>query len=102
MAQLKIIWTAFAKQQRDEIFHFWNIRNKSTLYSKKLRLLIKSRTNQLKDHPYSGKKIFATSYRILIFKNYSLVYFVDKEKVYIVAFWENHQDYEKLQNILGL
>jgi len=57
MAQLKIIWTAFTKQQRDEIFHFWNIRNKSTLYSKKLRLLIKNRTNQLKDHPYSGKKI---------------------------------------------
>jgi len=31
-----------------------------------------------------------------------LAYFVDKEKVYIVAFWENQQDPAKLQNILGL
>lgn len=60
MAQLKIIWTVFAKQQRDEIFHFWNIRNKSTFYSKKLRLLIKSRTNQLKDQPFQEKKYLQT------------------------------------------
>ena len=48
MAKIKIEWSHFAKQQRDEIFIYWNNRNKSTVYSKKLKSIIKEKTNQLK------------------------------------------------------
>ncbi|SFC17013.1 ParE toxin of type II toxin-antitoxin system, parDE [Kaistella jeonii] len=95
-------WTHFAKQQRDEILLFWNNRNKNTSYSKKLKIEIKQRTEQLKTCPFSGKKTFNNETRILTLKNYSLIYLVHGEIIYIISFWENHQNPEKLPNILGL
>ena len=102
MAQLKIEWTHFAKQQRDDIFEYWNNRNKSKTYSKKLRIIIKEKTNQLKIYPLLGKKIIDKNTRMLVFKNYSLVYHYEKEIISIISFWENQQNPEKLENILGL
>ncbi|VXB18129.1 MULTISPECIES: type II toxin-antitoxin system RelE/ParE family toxin [Chryseobacterium] len=102
MAKIIIEWSHFAKQQRDEIFEYWNNRNKSTNYSKKLRNIIKDKTNQLKIYPFTGKKLFSENIRTLVFKNYSLVYNIEKDTVFIVAFWENHQNPEKLENIFGL
>ncbi|KAF0235826.1 MAG: hypothetical protein FD181_3213 [Prolixibacteraceae bacterium] len=43
MDVLKIVWTATALQQRNFIFHYWNERNKSNLYSKKLNSSLKQR-----------------------------------------------------------
>lgn len=102
MAKLKIEWTHFAKQQRDDVFEYWNNRNKSKFYSKKLRIIIKKKTNQLKNQPYLGKEIIDKNTRMLVFKNHSLVYHFEKETISIISFWENHQNPEKLENILGL
>lgn len=102
MAKMKVKWTFFAKQQRDEIFDYWNKRNKSKSYSKKLLHIIRQRTNQLKIFPFTGKKMPVENVRILIFKNYSLVYYIEDDIISIISFWENHQDPEKLNQILGL
>ncbi|WHF52335.1 type II toxin-antitoxin system RelE/ParE family toxin [Chryseobacterium gotjawalense] len=102
MAKLTVVWTHFAKQQRDEIFNYWNKRNKSTSYSKKLKTAIKLKTDLLKTYPFSGKKTVNDETRILILKNYSLIYTIQKKTIYIISFWENHQNPEKLENILGL
>ncbi|MBD8081162.1 type II toxin-antitoxin system RelE/ParE family toxin [Chryseobacterium caseinilyticum] len=102
MAKIKVVWTHFAKQQRDEIFDYWNRRNKSTSYSKKLKHLIRQRTNQLKIFPFTGKKMLTENVRILILKNYSLVYYIEKDTISIISFWENHHNPEKLDKILGL
>lgn len=102
MVALKIEWTHFAKQQRDDIFVYWNNRNKNNSYSKKLRIIIKEKTNQLKTQPYLGKEIVDKDTRMLVFKNHSLVYHIEKETITIISFWENHQNPEKLENILGL
>ena len=40
MDEIKVIWTKIAIQQRDEIFDYWNNRNKTDSYSKKLNLKI--------------------------------------------------------------
>lgn len=102
MVKIKIEWSHFAKQQRDEIFIYWNNRNKSTVYSKKLKILIKEKTNQLKIQPLSDKKTSEENILILVFKNYSLFYTITQETIYIISFWENHQNPEKLKTILGL
>jgi plasmid stabilization system protein ParE len=102
MVKIKIEWSHFAKQQRDEIFIYWNNRNKSTVYSKKLKSIIKEKTNQLKIQPHSGKKTSEENIRILVLKNYSLFYTITPETIYIISFWENHQNPEKLNTILGL
>ena len=102
MAEIKVEWTHFAKKQRDEIFGYWNNRNKSNSYSKKLNLVIKEKTNQLKLQPFSGKKTINETTRMLVFKNYSLIYNIEQETISIISFWENHQNPEALENILGL
>ncbi|WP_027385044.1 type II toxin-antitoxin system RelE/ParE family toxin [Epilithonimonas caeni] len=102
MAGLKVEWTHFAKKQRDEIFEYWNNRNKSKSYSQKLRITIKEKTDQLKIQPFSGKKTINDTTRMLVFKNYSLIYNIEKETISIISFWENHQNPETLKNFLGL
>lgn len=102
MAELEVVWSHFAKSQRDEIFKYWKHRNKSNYFSKKLRLTIKSKTEQLKIQPFSGKEIVESSCRILIFGNYSLVYKFTETQIQIVSFWDNRQNPDKLQQILGL
>ncbi|KFC22004.1 type II toxin-antitoxin system RelE/ParE family toxin [Epilithonimonas lactis] len=102
MAEIKVEWTHFAKKQRDEIFEYWNNRNKSNSYSKKLNLVIKEKTSQLKFQLFSGKKTINETKRMLVFKNYSLIYNIEQETISIISFWENHQNPEALENILGL
>ena len=102
MAEIKVEWTHFAKKQRDSIFQYWNNRNKSNSYSKKLRIIIKKKTNQLKTQPFPGKQTINDATRMLAFKNYSLIYNIEKETIFIISFWENHQNPENLENILGL
>ncbi len=102
MAQLKLIWSYTAKQQRDEIFSYWNRRNKSTNYSKKLKIIIKQNTDILKIQPYLGKEILKTTHRVLVFKNFSLIYIIENNALNIISFWENHQNPEKLTTNLGL
>lgn len=48
MAQIKILWASTAVIQRNYIFEYWNKRNKSTSYSKKLNNKIKERLYILK------------------------------------------------------
>lgn len=102
MAKITVEWTHFAKEQRDEIFDYWNKRNKSNSYSKKLRITIKKKTNQLKLQPFSGVQIVDENTRILFLKNYSLIYYINNDTISIISFWENHQNPETLKTILGL
>ena len=43
----KIVWTDFAKESRLAIFSYWNNRNKSTTYSRKLNLLFQESLKQV-------------------------------------------------------
>ena len=50
MDELKIIWTKIAISQRNEVFAYWNKRNKSTDFSKKINL--PKRASSKKKFPY--------------------------------------------------
>ncbi|MFT4855534.1 MAG: plasmid stabilization system protein ParE [Algoriphagus sp.] len=55
MDELEIFWTKTALGQRDLIFDYWNVRNKSKSYSKKLNIQIRSRIATIKENPEIGK-----------------------------------------------
>ena len=57
MVKLNIFWTNTAIKQRNHIFEYWNNRNKSILYSKKLNKSIVERIEVLKSNPDLGKKL---------------------------------------------
>lgn len=102
MDELKVIWTKIAISQRNEVFAYWNKRNKNTNFSKKLNLLIYEKIDLLKKFPLTGVEIQDENARILHFHNYSLVYRISKSEIYLLAFWDNRQNPSKLIKILKL
>ena len=63
---------------------------------------IYSKIDLLKTFSLTGVKIEDEEARILHFENYSLVYKIIKNIIYILAFWDNRQNPSKLLKILKL
>lgn len=93
----KLIWLISAQNDRKEIFKYWNDRNKSKEYSKKLNLLFKEKTEILKDFPFIGQITNVEEVRILTVKNYLIVYELSEHLIKIFRVWESHQNPENLE-----
>jgi len=102
MAELKIFWTQTAVRQRNQTFEYWNTRNKSTTYSKKLRNNIQERTTLLKTNPELGKKTDFKNTRLISLGHYSILYQKVNFKIIITGFWDNRQNPKKLLQFLTL
>lgn len=100
MDELKILWTQTALKQRNYIFKYWNKRNKSNTYSKKLNFLIKERTSLLKLQPDLGVKTNFKQTRVIHLSHYSIIYKLNKPNIIIVGFWDNRQNPKKLLDFL--
>ncbi len=100
MDGLTIFWTPTAIKQRDYIFDYWNNRNKSNTYSKKLNLAIIERLGLLKSQPDIGKKTTFGKTRAIIMEHYSILYKLEKTQIIITGFWDNRQDPKKLLGFL--
>lgn len=96
----KLKWTTVAIKQRDVVFEYWNSRNKSNLYSKKLNLKIKERTTILKSFPELGTETIFSKTRVLFLSYYSILYQFTDNQIIITGFWDNRQDPEKLLGFL--
>lgn len=100
MDGLTLFWTNTARKQRDHVFNFWNRRNKSTVYSKKLNLAIRQRTDLLRVHPEMGKPTNFKNTRAVIMSHYSILYQIQAPKIIITAFWDNRDNPEKLLRLM--
>ena len=97
---LKVFWTETAVKLRNQIFEYWNNRNQSTAYSKKLRITINRNVQILKKQPFIGKKTDYESVRELVMGHFSILYKFDDKQIIVVAFWDNRQDPAILLTIL--
>ncbi|MBC8319854.1 MAG: type II toxin-antitoxin system RelE/ParE family toxin [Bacteroidetes bacterium] len=100
MVRLKLVWTATAIKQRNYVFEYWNKRNGSTRYSKKLNINIKERIVLLKTHPKLGKKTELSNTRVISLGHYSILYKKIDLNIIITGFWDNRQDPKKLISFL--
>jgi plasmid stabilization system protein ParE len=100
MDELKVFWTQTANRQRDHIFDYWNTRNKSKSYSKKLNLAIIEKIQLLKFHPEMGKTTNFGSTRAISMRHYSILYKTDNSRLIITGFWDNRQNPAKLLKFL--
>ncbi|MGC4129127.1 MAG: type II toxin-antitoxin system RelE/ParE family toxin [Bergeyella sp.] len=98
----RLIWSPTAKKIRIEILKYWNERNKSKTYSKKLNILFEEGAQQIADFPYSGIRISATVFRGKLIRDYYLLYEFNGETVTILFIWDTRQNPSKLLEILGL
>lgn len=100
MAALKLFWTETAIRQRNFVFEYWNERNKSFTYSKKLNAKINQRTTILKVSPNIGKPTEYKDTRMVSLGHYSIFYKQEDSKIIIMGFWDNRQEPQKLLRFL--
>lgn len=97
----QIIWSRRAQSERKEIFKYWNLRNKSNIYSKKLNELLKEAVRLISEYPEIGKSTDDKNARIKIVRDYLIIYEVDlKDRLLILTIWDSRKDPKKLERIL--
>ena len=97
---LQIVWTPDAKLQLNEILKYWEQRNDSLLYSKKLYKIIKNALIVLSKYPESGKISENKKVKIKIIKGYYLFYSFDKEKLSVMGFCDMRRDPNFVESII--
>jgi len=97
----QIIWSKRAQTDRKEIFKYWNKRNKSNIYSKKLNELFKEAVRLISHYPEIGRPTDNKNARIKIVGNYQIIYEVDdQDRLYILTVWDSRQNPQGLEKIL--
>jgi plasmid stabilization system protein ParE len=100
MVKKSVVWTQTAIKQRREILKYWTLRNKSTLYAAKLIDLIRERIELIIQNPEAGKKTSHIGTREAAMGNFSIYYKIQRNRIYITAFWDNRQNPKKLIKII--
>jgi plasmid stabilization system protein ParE len=97
---VKIIWTHTAALQRRKILAYWNKRNKSTTYSKKLVIEITERVNFLVRNPELYIKTEFPNIRTSTLGHYNIFYKITTDELIVIAFWDNRRNPQTLSKIL--
>ena len=89
---LTIFWTSTARKQRADILKYWNKRNGSTEYSKKIRNQVSFRLKQLVKFPEAGKETDFPDTRVTALGHFSFFYKMIGDKLIITCFWDNRNN----------
>lgn len=92
MAERKLIWSKNAKIKLFEILEYYNSRNKSKAYSKKLYLKIIKEVDFLTKYTDIGIKTDLENVRGLIVENYIIFYEINKTNIVIYTLWDTRQN----------
>lgn len=98
----EIIWTERAQKDRIAIFIYWNRRNKSTLYSKRLNELIKESLLLTSKHPLIGQLTDKENVRVKVLRNYLIFYETTVKKMVVLSIWDCRQNPEDLERVLKI
>ncbi|MGJ3235258.1 type II toxin-antitoxin system RelE/ParE family toxin [Marivirga sp.] len=94
----RVIWADTAKNQLHDIILYWNRRNKSKTYSRKLRKHLKSILRLIVFNPNIGKKTNYPDKNVrskTFMKNFQIIYQVRAKELVILNFWDSRQDSER-------
>ena len=97
MAKLNVIWSNRAKIKRFEILSFYNVRNKSKEFSKKLNQRNNREIKLLSKSPNIGIRTDIENVRGLIIDNIILYYEVVQNTIIILFLWDSWQNPKDLK-----
>ena len=97
----KIIWTERSRNDRIAIFSFWNERNQSFNYSKRLNSLIKESLKLICKYPAIGKLTKKENVRLKILKEYLIIYEITEREIVVLSLWDCRQNPEDLKSIIS-
>jgi toxin YoeB len=96
----EIIWTKRAQKDRIAIFAYWNKRNGSALYSRKLNELIKGSLMLISRHPLIGQLTNKENVRVKILRDYLIFYETTAREIIVLSIWDCRQNPEDLKRVL--
>ena len=97
---LKIKWTHEAKSQFKEILNYWEERNGSRIYSRKLIKLFDKAVVRLASYPEMGRMTDNHRIRLKIIRNYFLYYSFDESKIVVLGVFDMRRDPDYLKSML--
>ncbi len=95
----KVVWSYRAQNDRKKIFEYWNNRNGTKTYSKKLNNLFIEAVDLISKFPIIGKLTTNHNARIKVVDNYLIIYEEIDEQILILTIWDTRQDPNELVNI---
>lgn len=93
----RVVWTKEAQKDRKEIFSYWNRRNQSKFYSKKLNQFFQNSIQLIVKFPNIGLPTEIENVQIVIIKNYYLIYELLENNIIILSIWDCRQNPLKLK-----
>jgi plasmid stabilization system protein ParE len=98
----EVIWSDKALDDLLSIFDYWNTRNKSTSYSKKLNLLFNKIIELITRYPSLGRPTQFNSIKVKIVKEYLIIYEKTPELLFILTIWDSRRNPAELNMHFGL
>ncbi|HLF62631.1 MAG TPA: type II toxin-antitoxin system RelE/ParE family toxin [Saprospiraceae bacterium] len=95
-----VFWTEKAEEDRERIFEFWNKRNASNIYSRRINELVEKYLKLTKLYPGVGLATNRLNVRYhLMGRNFKLFYKISGKKIIILRFWDVRQNPKKLTGL---
>ncbi len=95
MAGLKILWTPEAVRQLHLIFEFYNVRNGTKVYSKRLHGMIKDTLRLVASYPYMYPKTTYHDKRYFACEYFKVFYSVHPQAVIVEAIFDTRRNPDK-------
>ena len=97
MAERRIVWTSKAKNQLLDILEYFNLRNKSKVYSKKIFRQIHAELLPLIHQPNIGRKTDEINVGGILIENYFFFYETNINHIAILSVWDTRQNPKNLK-----
>lgn len=88
----KIVWAPNALQSKKAIFTYWNNRNKSNNYSKKLNQIFQEALILVSNFDEIGKPTHLKNIRLKITGHFELIYEISADKITVLDIWDSRQN----------
>jgi toxin YoeB len=88
----RVVWTRKARLDRFAILKYWQKRNKSNTYSKKLNKLFTQSAIIISKYPEIGKRTDIENVRAKIIKEYLLFYEIAGQEIIVLTIIDGRRD----------
>ncbi|MBX7225912.1 MAG: type II toxin-antitoxin system RelE/ParE family toxin [Chitinophagales bacterium] len=93
----RIVWSEDAYQDMVQIFSYWNNRNKSNLYSRKLNKLFRDTLKSILKNPAIGRNTNVENVKRIIARDYFIIYEESESSLTVLRIWDTRQNPNKLK-----
>ena len=93
----RVIWSEDAFHDKVQLFSYWNHRNKSNLYSRKLNKLFKETIKSILRNSTIGRNTNFENVKRMIVSDYLLIYEESETDLVILRIWDSRQEPVKIK-----